>query len=577
MARFTLNDSRRLTGENLYWNRPAAIIDVGIEEGAEGVMFDALLSAWTSAARRLLAGVGHTHEELTHRCFAGGASFLISAPIDALYSMCELNEAAFAMALAEIGEGPSVDAVSETDKLQALFREESYPPVLRMQAEAERHGAPFLWDDDEVSVGYGRTALVWPSKAVPEPESIDWASVESIPVGLVTGTNGKSTTVRMSASIIRAAGLRAGLTSTDWIRVGEKVLDDGDYSGPGGARTLMRHPETEIAVLEVARGGLLRRGLGVERATASLVTNVAADHLGEYGINTVEELAEAKFIVRRALKGQAPLILNADDALSVATAKKLEPDFTEHPATRIVWFSLDANNPVVREHLQAGGRAACLDEGWLELRSGAQVNRIVRAVDIPATMNGAARHNISNALGAIALCSILGVGTEFLVRGLEQFRGDESDNPGRGNWFEKDGVRILVDFAHNPHGVTALSTMVGHMEAGRRILLMGQAGDRSDKDIQDMTRAGCNMKPDHLMICEMPGYERGREVGEAAAIIRTTALDSGLAESDISHHDSPFSAAEHALEIARPGDLLILLALTQREKVLDLVHRYVGD
>ena len=573
MARFQLNDSRRLTGENLHWDKPSAIIDLDIEGSGP---IDDLLESWQAAVSQLLAVVGHESEETTHRRFDGGASLLISAPVDALYSMCELNEVAFAMALAAISDGPSVDIDAEIKRLQDEFTQEAYPPVLKMQAAAKLHDKPFLWDDDEVSVGYGRTALVWPSDGVPDPDTVDWNAIESIPVGLVTGTNGKSTTVRMAASIIRSAGLRAGLTSTDWIRVGENILDDGDYSGPGGARTLMRHPDTEIAVLEVARGGLLRRGLGVERATASLVTNVAADHLGEWGINTVEELAQAKFIVRRALKGDAPFILNADDPLTLETVKSIEPRFLDHSARRLIWFSLDEFNPVLTDHLSKGGHAACLSGDWLELRRGDRSRQIVKAADIPAAMGGAARHNISNALGAMSLCRALGIDDDSIRAGLENFRGDEGDNPGRGNWFEKDGVRILVDFAHNEHGVSALATMVSHMDAQRRILLMGQAGDRSDKDIRDMTNAGCSMSPDHLMICEMPGYERGREVGEATGIIRDAALDSGMEPSSISHHDSPPAAAQHALANAQPGDLIILLALTQREKVLEMVHEFVG-
>ncbi len=575
MARYTLNDSRRLTGENLYWDRPSAIIDVDF--GGGSVSAGPLIDAWQSAIRPLLQAVGHADEKTTTRQFRDGVSLLVSAPIDALYSMCELNEVAFAIALAELGEGPAVNFQKEVDRLKAEFGQESFPPVLRMQAAAADKGVPFLWDDDEVSVGYGRTALVWPAKEVPEPGSVRWPEVGSIPVGLVTGTNGKSTTVRMSASIIRAAGLRAGLTSTDWIRVGDRILDDGDYSGPGGARTLMRHPETEIAVLEVARGGLLRRGLGVERAAAALVTNVAADHLGEYGINTVEELADAKFIVRRALKGDAPLILNADDENSVTRSKSLEGRFASEPAKKLVWISLDAQNPVLVQHLAGGGRGACLNQGWLELRAAQIARKIIRAEDIPATMNGAARHNISNALAAMALCHELGIQDESMAAGLRVFRGDEDDNPGRGNWFGKDGIRILVDFAHNQHGVTALANMVNHMDAERVVLLMGQAGDRSDKDIHDLTVAGCSMSPDHLMICEMPGYERGREVGEAAGLIREAALGQGMRADAISHHESPTAAAEFALGDARQGDLIILLALTQRDKVLRLVHAFVDQ
>lgn len=575
MARYALNDSRRLTGPNLYWDRPSAIVDVDVDAGESGVDPAELIGAWSAAAHNLLDAVGHGDEKLTRRVFDGGVSLLVSAPIDALYAMCELNEVAFSQARSNVDGGPNVDFEAEVARLRGLFEEEAYPPVLAMQSAAAEHGVPFLWDDDQVSVGYGRNAIVWPSKQVPSPETVDWASVHSIPVGLVTGTNGKSTTVRMAASIIRAAGLSAGLTSTDWIRVGGQILDTGDYSGPGGARTLMRHPDTEIAVLEVARGGLLRRGLGVERAAAAMVTNVAADHLGEYGINTVEELAEAKFIVRRALAGGAPLILNADDERSVAQTDRLENEFRRYAADRIIWFGLDCENPVIERHLAAGGRAVCLNSGWIEIRQAGNARRIVKTGDIPATLDGAARHNISNALGAIALCRALGIEDEALRRGMTGFRGDKADNPGRGNWFERDGVRILVDFAHNVHGMTALAGMVSAIEAGRRVLLMGQAGDRSDSDIRQLTHVACAMSPDRLLVSDMPGYERGRAPGEVPGVIRSAALETGMDGTAISLYKSPVAAVEAALQEARSGDLLVFLALTQRNEVLELIHRFV--
>lgn len=582
MARYTLNDSRRLTGANLYWNRPSAIVDVCVEEGegAPGAHAQALIGPWSAAAMSLLDAVGHGGERLKRRVFDGGVSLLISAPIDALYSMCELNEVALKQALADLDEGPPPDFEAEVERLRGRFEEEACPPVLAMQSAAAEHGVPFLWDDDEVSVGYGRTALVWPSKEVPAPDTVDWGSVHSVPVGLVTGTNGKSTTVRMAAAILRAAGLSAGLTSTDWIRVGDDILDTGDYSGPGGARTLLRHPETEIAVLEVARGGLLRRGLGVERAAGALITNIAADHLGEYGINTVAELAEAKFIVRKALKDTAPLILNADDPLSVAQASGLEGEFKGDAAERFVWFGLDPDNPVIARHLAAGGRAVCFNEGWLEIRQAGNARRLLKTGDIPATLNGAARHNISNALGAVALCRVLGIEDDALRRGMLGFRGDEKDNPGRANWFEHAGVRILLDFAHNVHGMKALAAMVGtvQVEAGaeRLVLVMGQAGDRSDSDIRALTFAACEMHPDRLMLCDVPGYERGREAGEVPELIRRAAVDAGIDEGAISEYPAPPAAVAAVLEAARPGDLLIILALTQRDEVLDLIHRFAG-
>lgn len=169
-------------------------------------------------------------------------------------------------------------------------------------------------------------------------------------------------------------------------------------------------------------------------------------------------------------------------------------------------------------HREQGGRAAFLEDETLFLAEGAGKEALLAAECIPATLNGAARHNIANALAAASLCRALGVDSEAIRDGLRQFRGDEADNPGRGNWFEKDGVRIFVDFAHNEHGMQALAEMMFRVPADRRLLLISQAGDRYDKDIHDMTTAACAMHPDHLLLCELPGYERGRHPKEVPAL-----------------------------------------------------------
>jgi cyanophycin synthetase len=253
-VKLELTDSRRLTGANLFWDLPSAVIDVSIDGPP-----DRVVQVWKAAARDWLDAVGHSDQRICHRLFKGGASLLISAPIDALYAMCELNEVAWASTLHGCGLGPAPDRGEELPRLTRLFDEERNPRLLALQQMAAQQGLPFLWDDDEVSVGYGDSAWIWDSQALPRVEDVDWARPGSIPVALVTGTNGKSTTVRMTAAIMGAAGYRAGLTSTDFIRVAERVIDQGDYSGPGGARMLLRQPDVEMAVLEVARGGLLRR------------------------------------------------------------------------------------------------------------------------------------------------------------------------------------------------------------------------------------------------------------------------------------------------------------------------------
>jgi len=559
-----LLDSRRLTGPNLFWDWPGAVLDISLSD----IPADLVISAWAEEVTRLMDAMGWNTENIDSREFDGGVSLIINAPIDVLYTACELNEVAFNRATTWLSGETPADLEQVVVDLSRQREEERNPALLALQQAALDHHVPFLWDDDEVSVGFGKTAIVWPATQLPSPETVNWDEVSSIPLGIVTGTNGKSTTVRLAASILAAAGLRAGITSTDYIRVGEEILDRGDYSGPGGARTLLRHPQSEAVVLEVARGGLLRRGIGVERADGALVTNVAADHLGEYGINSVAEMAEAKFIVRRALSADAPLILNADDPESVALAATL--------SNRIIWFGLHADKGVIQQRLQDNGTVAFLKEGWLMLAEEGEARRIAEAKEVPITFGGVARYNISNALGAMALCHVLGADDQALGAGLKAFSGAADVNPGRGNLFEKDGVRIFLDFAHNEHGLKAISETVNAFHAERNIVLMGQAGDRLDDDIDDLVRAACDLNPERLLVCELPGYERGRPSMEVPARIRDVAIAEGVPEEAITIFSSPLEGVRSALAEARQGDCLVLLALSQRDEVLALIRDFAG-
>jgi UDP-N-acetylmuramyl tripeptide synthase len=560
-----LLDNRRLTGPNLFWDMPGAVLDIAID----GVSTERVTSAWAEETGRLMEAMGWRAENICWRVFSGGASLVINAPIDVLYTACELNEVALNRVAARLAGEPLPSFDDAITKLVAQRAEEQNTALLAMQRAAQDNHVPFLWDDDEASVGFGKSAIVWPASAVPEPETINWQQVGSIPLGIVTGTNGKSTTVRLASAILAADGLRAGITSTDYIRVGEEILDHGDYSGPGGARTLLRHPKSEAVVLEVARGGLLRRGIGVEHADGALITNIAADHLGDYGINSVSEMAEAKFIVRRALGANAPLILNADDPESVRMAATL--------SNRIIWFGLDQDNRVLETHLEKQGEAAYLSDGWLVLATNIGTRNIVEAAKIPVTFGGIARYNISNALAAMALCHVLGASDEALAKGLESFSGDADENPGRGNLFEKNGIRIFLDFAHNEHGIKAVSETIKAFQARRHIVLMGQAGDRADKELGEFVAAACGLNPDRLLVCELPGYERGREAGEVPGLITAFAIDAGVPRDTVTELASPVEGVKKALAEAKPGDCLVLLALTQRDELLALVREFVAD
>jgi hypothetical protein len=237
------------------------------------------------------------------------------------------------------------------EDLGRIAGEEANPALAGLVREARDRGIDRLLDDDALTLGHGAGSRTWATDALPDAPG--WTDLHDIPLALVTGTNGKTTTTRLIAAMGQAAGRVAGLSSTDFVRVGDDIIDRGDYSGPAGARLLLRDPRLELGVLEVARGGILRRGLPVTRARAAVVTNVAADHLGQYGINTVPELAQVKLTVRRGLAPGGWLILNADDPEVRAAARGL-PDAP-------VWFALDPARGEIR-----AARAAGLPCGWLE-------------------------------------------------------------------------------------------------------------------------------------------------------------------------------------------------------------------
>ncbi len=555
----TITDSRRLTGPNIFWDKAGAILDVEIDD----INKDKIVSLWIKHCRSLLGFIGWDAEYITTRQYKGGVSLVISAPIDCLYAATEVTETAWDMTVCEL-TSTAFDLERAIYILEGIMQEELNPALIDLQEAAVERQVKFLFDDDLISLGYGKTCQVYPVNELPKVQDIDWASIKDIPVAMVTGTNGKSTTVRLASSVVKAAGLRCGITSTDYIRVGETILDTGDYSGPGGARTLLRHPQTQTAFLEVARGGMLRRGLGINQATCVVVTNVAEDHLGEYGINTLQDMVEAKFTVRQAINTEQDLILNADDKGSVEFAKTLD--------NTIVWFSWFADNPVIVKHLQKGGKVCFIENNHIVYQT-ENIKEIITDINnIPITFNGAAKHNVHNALAVTAMCKSMGFENKTIAQGLQDFDSSPENNPGRGNLFEFNGIRAIVDFAHNEHGLGLMAQTIKNMRAKRRLVLIGQAGDRTDELIEGLVKSALKAKPDKLVICEMKSNLRGRKSGEIPKLIHKLAIKHGMQETQIIHADDTVVGSQKAIDWAKSGDLLLLLALDNRNKVLDLLN-----
>lgn len=539
-------DARRLTGPSLIFDEPGSILDVRCtpEEA------DRLIPVWADHVARMLEVLDWPSARFASLKLRGGVSLAFSASIDALYAASEINEWAWAASACELGvstEEPDFDEAVKA--IRASAAEEANEELMWLIDEAANHGKTLLWDDDFVSIGLGRGSETWPVKEI--PDAPDWDKFHDVPIGIVTGTNGKTTSVRFAFHILRVAGRNVGLSSTDWIAVNEKVLDRGDWSGPGGARTVLRQQDVDVAILETARGGLLRRGLGVTQADAALITNISEDHLGDFGSEDLNELLAVKWIVSRAVEKSGRLILNAEDDL-------LRAKSSDYPGD-LVWFSLDPDNETILSHTGNGGLAFVLEGDELVKIEGAAREPICRSDEIPITLGGAARHNVANALSAAALTWCLGASLAEIRSGLMTMVQDE--NPGRCNLYDVDGYKVLIDFAHNPAAMAALFDMARAIPAKRRALCFGQAGDRTDDLIRELARDAWAIGLDNVIVSELATYHRGREHGDVFEIIRDELIKRGAADAQIQHFEEEMESFQAALGWAQPGDLVILLAL----------------
>lgn len=556
-----LEDSRRLTGPNLVSPGPGAVVDVRVA----GEECSGLVRAWERRARQALDEVGWSAEGTHVRVHRAGASLAISAPIDALYAATEVNEWALAAATADLaGTRPEEDLEDAAGRLGALIAAESNPALLALRDAAAVRGVTFLSDDETASVGLGVGSISWPVTELPAPDRVAWDRVRDVPVVLVTGTNGKTTTVRLLAAMIGATGRTPGFSSTDGVYVGGELADGGDYSGPGGARTVLRDRRVEAAVLETARGGMLRRGLAVTRADGAAVTNVGVDHLGEYGLHDVEQIADAKLVVSRAVTSGGRLVLNADDPV---LAERGGP-----PGARLVWTSTRPETPRLSAHLEAGGEAVVAEGSELVRRVGPGRTPIVAVADVPITLGGAARYNVDNALVALALAPALDIPDPAAARALAAFQPSAAALPGRTNLFRFGEATAIVDFVHNPHGMRAMAETALGLPARRRLVVLGQAGDRDDDSIRALARSACRMRPRRVIVKELTRYLRGRPAGEVPALIRAE-LEAADAAIEVVDATDELDAVGQALAWCEPGDLLVLPVQAQREAVVGWLQR----
>ena len=368
-----------------------------------------------------------------------------------------------------------------------------------------------------------------------------------VPILAVTGTNGKTTTTRLLAHIVKQTGKTVGYTTTDGTYIGECLVNKGDNTGPQSAQLILQDPTVEVAVLEAARGGILRSGLGFNACDVGIVLNVAADHLGIGDINTVEQLAHLKSVVAETVFPHGYAILNADDPLVAAMAKRVK--------AQVAYFSLNPDNPIIREHARHGGLAAVHESGYLSILQGDIKLRLEQSVNVPLTMGGRASFAIANALAASLAAFTQRIPLSQIQAGLQTFQPSTSQTPGRMNLFELGDYHALVDYAHNPHSYEALGSFVRNWK-GERIGVVGGPGDRRDEDFITLGKLAARMFD--FIIVKEDDDTRGRPRGDAAALI-----EKGIRQvsSDCRYESilDETRAIDTALDMASRGSLVVVL------------------
>jgi UDP-N-acetylmuramyl tripeptide synthase len=565
-----------LTGGNLFFASPGAVLETC------GVAIDeALLAAWRARVARAVEHVGWPAVQSAARTHLGGASLAIAAPCDQLFLATEINEWALCAALVErdpkrwnslqsalsaagedtanaAGLAPVIEEPAAMERFARLAAREANSALCTLIESAAARGLPHVLDESQLTLGSGAGGRSFPLERLPAVADVPWARLHAVPTAIVTGSNGKTTTVRLLAACARACGWHTGYNCTDGVFLDEEVLASGDYSGPAGARMVMREARTQAAILETARGGILRRGIAVSHADTAIVTNISSDHFGEYGVDDLGALADVKLSVAATVGAGGLLVLNADDPLLRARAGGIAERFGRCPP--LGWFALDADSAELRAHRRHGAPTCGVRDGRLALNHRGAEYDLGPIAQMPLSIGGAATYNVANLAGAALAAIALGIPAPVIATVFGRFGATRADNPGRMMRFERGGVLVLIDYAHNPEGLRGFLTVARHLRGpgGRFGLALGHAGNRQDAEIEELVRVAAEFRPDLVVVKENETQLRGRAPGEIPALIRAELLRLGFSAAAVPVTGSEIEAVRRALAWARPGDLLAL-------------------
>ncbi|MDF2524461.1 MAG: cphA, partial [Clostridiales bacterium] len=385
----------------------------------------------------------------------------------------------------------------------------------------------------------------------------------SIPIISISGTNGKTTTTRLIRHTFSLTGNKVGMTSTSGVYIGDECILKGDNTGPVSAKLVLSNKEVEVAVLETARGGIIKKGLGYDQADVGVIVNISDDHLGLDGLNTLEDLAFVKSLVIEAVKPDGYAVLNADDEMVEFLLSRVK--------SKVIMFSKNPDNNILLEHIRSGGKAVYTDGSTVYLQQKEERIHLIELNEIPITFGGRVECNIENSLAAISALYAMKVPFDNIKIGLMSFRPDVMSNPGRFNVFDMGNFKVMIDYSHNTAGYNAVINFIEKMDAKRLVGVIGMPGDRLDKNIEEVGKI-CSRALSKIYIKEDKDL-RGREQGEVAQILYDAVLKNGYRQEDITIIHSEQKALESAMLDAQPGDLIIMF-YEEFEPAIDLINKF---
>jgi cyanophycin synthetase len=501
----------------------------------------AAVAAWI---RRLRAEAGEGRRGLTVHRSSDPGHWIVTFPWFGAERALTLAEAAVALAGREVSPSRTSHLTGGQERLLARWR-------ARL---AESRATPPTWIRD---------------------------ADRRIPIVSISGTNGKSTVTRLITHILLRAGRRVGTTTSDGVLVDERMVDPGDWTGPGGAQQILARRDVDVAVLETARGGIVLRGVGYESNETSVLTNVSSDHLDLQGIHTLPELAEVKSTICRITRPDGWVVLNADDPLVLAVARRVR--------ARVALFSLAAQpTPAIRRHLASGGRAYLVRDGVMVEANGPTTTEIVEVIRVPLAVGGLARHNVANALAAAGGARGLGATIDQVRHGLADFAPDAARSPGRLNLFRLGARVVIVDFAHNEAGLAAILDVAEGIAAGAAgraapiTAIIGTAGDRPDDTLRGIGRIAAE-RTQRVAIKETRRYLRGRTAESVVGELLAGVKSGGIATTEVPVYPDETRALQAELngppgtggDGSRPDAprVIVLMCHQERDEVFELLAR----